>query len=208
MLRQSDDNQKNMGRFADLIRQHVGSYEHLGVETASNGAVRTGHVKHIPGGAWLHATFPALTEEKVGRIVQLIRRRLPLELREFYLEANGLNYMLDTFVITGMPEGNVRAPNAPLMPYHIETLDVQERLRDAKANMVFFGAYDYDLSRIYMCENDPRVFYCSYDSSEPLGEWPSLYDCLSSEFARIDKLRAKNGELFDLERSPLPFGRK
>lgn len=197
-----------MGRFADLIRQHVSRYDHLGTETASNGAVRTGYVKHIPGGAWLHVTFPALSEEKVGRIVQLIRRRLPPELREFYLDANGVNYMLDTLVMTGLPEGNVRAPNAPPMPYHIETLDVQERPRDARADMVFFGAYDYDLSRMYMRKNDPRVFYCAYDSAEPLGEWPSLYDCLSSEFARIDRLRDKNGERFDLEGSLLPFGRK
>jgi hypothetical protein len=94
------------------------------------------------------------------------------------------------------------------MPYHIETLDVQERPGDARADMVFFGAYDYDLSRIYMRENDPRVFYCTFDSSEPIGEWPSLYDCLSMELSRIDKLRDKNGELFDLERSPLPFGRR
>lgn len=197
-----------MGRFADLIRQHVSRYDHLGTETASNGAVRTGHVKHIPGGAWLHVTFPPLNEEKIGRMVQLIRRRLPQTLREFYLDANGVNYMLDTFVVTGLPEGNVRAPNAPPMPYHIETLDNQERPRDARADMVFFGAYDYDLSRIYMRENDPRVFYCAYDSAEPIGEWPSLYDCLSSEFARIDRLRDKHGELFDLEGSPLPFGRK
>jgi len=204
---QSDDNQENMGRFTDLIRQHVSRYAHLGMETASNGTVRIGHVKHVPGGAWLHATYPSLSGEMVGRIVQLIRRRLPVELREFYLEANGLNYMLDTFVITGLPQGNVRAPNAPPMPYHIETLDVQERPHDASADMVFFGAYDYDLSRIYMRENDPRVFYCAYDSSVPLGEWPSLYDCLSSEFSRVDRLRQKNGELYDLERSPLPFGR-
>lgn len=197
-----------MGRFADLIKKHVDRYAHMGTETASNGAVRTGYARHVPGGAWLMTMYPPLTGEKIGRIVQLIRRRLPQELREFYLEANGFNYMLDTFIVTGLPEGNVRAPNAPPMPYHIETLDVHERPRNAKADMVFFGAYDYDLSRVYMRENDPRVFYCSFDSAEPLGEWASLYDCLSGEFDRIDRLRGKNGECFDLERSPLPFGRQ
>lgn len=196
-----------MGRFTDLIRQHVGRYAHLGAETAPNGAVCTGYVRHVPGGAWLHKTYPPLTKEGVGRMVRLIRRKLPAALHEFYLEANGLGYMLDTLILAGLPESTVRSPDAPPMPYSIEVLDGQDRPRDARDDMVFFGAYDYDFSRLYMRENDSRVFYCAFDSAEPIGEWPSLYDCLHSEFSRIDGLRNRNGELFDLECSPLPFGR-
>ncbi|MCM1129556.1 MAG: SMI1/KNR4 family protein [Oxalobacter formigenes] len=196
-----------MGRFTDLIRQHVNRYAHLGAETAPNGAVCTGYVRHVPGGAWLHTAYPPLTEEGVRRMVRLIRRKLPGELHEFYLEANGLGYMLDTLILAGLPESAVRTPDAPPMPYSIEALDGQDRPGDARDDMVFFGAYDYDFSRLYMREDDSRVFYCAFDSAEPIGEWPSLYDCLRSEFGRIDSLRNRNGELFDLECSPLPFGR-
>lgn len=195
-----------MGRFTDLIKGHTSRYVHLGVETAANGAVRTGYARHIPGGGWLQVTYPGLSAEKLGRMVQMLRRKLPDELHAFYLEANGLNYFLDTFIITGLPDGNIRAADASPVPYSIQTLDMNERLRDAEPDMLFFGAYDYDLSRIYMRENDSRVFYCSAESSRPIGEWPSLYACLETELARLDKLRDKKGELFDLERSPLPFG--
>jgi len=196
-----------MGRFADLIGRHVRRYAHLGAEVASNGAVRTGRVAHLSGSAWLITTYPGLTEERIGRIVQLIRRRLPDALEEFYRDVNGFNYLQDSFVMTGLPEGNFRASHAPPMPFFIETLDMRERPRDAEADMVFFGAYDDNLSRIYMREHDSRVFYCASGSAVPLGEWPSLYDCLESELDRLDRLRDRRGELLDLERSPLPFGR-
>jgi hypothetical protein len=195
-----------MGRFTNLINRHISQYAHLGTEVASNGAVRTGRVQHLQESAWLHVIYPALSGDKVDRIVQLVRKRLPEALHEFYLEINGFNYLLDALIVTGLQE-HARVAGAPPMPYSIEMLDVRDRPSDAARDMVFFGAYDYDLSRIYMREDDPRVFYCKADSAKPLGEWPTLYDCISSELDRLDKLCDSRGQWHDLERSPLPFGR-
>ena len=181
------------------------TYSTLGTSELPNGVKLIGKCEDKGPLAYIHSIFPGLNEDELIKIEHEAGRKLPKDLREMYIEANGLKYFFDTFTIYGLRSGAGRAVDTSRQPYSIQLPNVEERPSDAPENAFFFGNYDWDGSLLYMTENDSRVFFCSRDTSTPLMHWNNLEEMISLEATRIKKLYDSKGREIDSRVSTLPI---
>jgi len=129
---------------------------------------------------------------------EMIGNRIPEHLLKLYKECNGFHYFSDTLSIDGLRLDGVA------QPYGIEIPNVDERLRDADDDIIFFGGYTWDGSLVYTKDKDKRIYLCSPESSEPLKFWESIEDFISQEATRIAALFDSQGVPIDENKSTLP----
>ncbi|WGY73164.1 SMI1/KNR4 family protein [Burkholderia cepacia] len=182
----------------------MAKFSSLGECIAENGSALYGKCPRVGREAYLHTLYPPLAHDEIARLEQLVGRRLPQQLIDFYAECNGFHYFLDTLIVYGLRKRSGRSGGALLQPYDMRTPNVEERIRDADEDMVFFAWYDWDGSLAYTRCGDSSIYLCGSDSIRPLKQWDSLDDFLSSESERILGLFDSNGRLLDENASTLP----
>ncbi len=186
------------------MRNRMERFSGLGVDKTENGTILYGSVPFIGEKAYLHTIYSPLTSEEVDTLEKQIGMKLPGQLDDFYRECNGLHYFIDTLTFYGLRSRPGRGADAFYQPYDLRTPNIEERIRGAGDEIIFFAWYDWDGSFVYTKTNDSRIFFCKNDSVTPLKEWSSLRDFLVEETERISSLFDANGRLIDESASTLP----
>ncbi|MDR0354253.1 MAG: SMI1/KNR4 family protein [Deltaproteobacteria bacterium] len=141
-----------------------------------------------------HSLFDALNEDEPHELERSIKRPLPNDLREFYLQCNGLICFVTEFEISGLKKTHARGVKAALShPFELSIPNLEERPKNAEDDMVFFGSYDYDGSCLYM-RADNRVHYAKPGDATPLKTWDCFDVFIERELRRIFSLFSDKGE--------------
>ncbi|WP_322084994.1 SMI1/KNR4 family protein [Burkholderia sp. BCC1999] len=186
------------------IRDRMVGFSSLGEDVAKNGTVLYGKCPHIGKDAYLHTLYPALTDAEIKILEEQIERKLPQQLVDFYGECNGFHYFVDTLIVYGLRSIAGRGADAFYQPYDMRTPNVDERIRDADEDAIFFAWYDWDGSLVYTRKNESAIYMCGNDSMKPVGKWSSLKEFLSEESERVLGLFDSKGILLDESASTLP----
>lgn len=160
---------------------------------------------HVGPHAFLHALYPPLTNRELDELQHHLGMPLPAQLRALYASCNGFNCFSDAWSIDGLRRQHGRCLDAARQPYDLRTPNAEERLADATCDMVFFGGYDWDGSRVYTRQGDEQVHLCGPDSSASLRSWPSLAAYIASEAARLGSLFDAQGRPLNPDASTLPL---
>ena len=160
---------------------------------------------HVGPQAFLHALYPPLTGHELAELQHHLGMPLPAQLRAFYAHCNGFNCFSDAWSIDGLRHQPGCELAAARQPYDLRTPNVEERPADASADMVFFGGYDWDGSRVYTRQGNEHVQLCGPDSSASLRSWPSLAAYIADEAARLGSLFDALGHPVDPDASTLPL---
>jgi len=159
---------------------------------------------HVAPAAYLHSIYKGLTELEIAEMEKQIHQKLPKELFDFYKLYNGAQLFSGALSIDGLRRNFSRNVDASRQPFSMETTNVDERIRNAPANAVFFGGYDWDGSLVYCCHGAEGVFRCDRESAEPLNRWTSLRDFFDQEIDRLSMLFSKDGKQIDEDRPTVP----
>ena len=159
---------------------------------------------HIGSEAYLHSLYDGLTETEVAALEKSIGRKIPNQLKEFYKEVNGLEFFSGSIAIFGLRSNYTRDVSATWQPYDIKTPNIDERPKNATNDMIFFGAYDWDGSYLFLRSDDTNVHRCERDSNTPINSWKSLEEFFSAEIVRIGKLFNSNGSQKNSEQPTVP----
>ena len=160
---------------------------------------------HVGPQAFLHALYPPLTSHELDELQLHLGMPLPAQLQAFYASCNGFNCFSDAWSIDGWRRQPGRELAAARQPYDLRTPNVEERPADASEDMVFFGGYDWDGSRVYTRHGDEQVHLCGPDSSVALRSWPSLAVYIADEAARLGSLFDADGRPLNPDASTLPL---
>lgn len=176
----------------------------LGDVGLPNGTRLLGHIPHRAPEAYFHVLNPPLMPGEVDAVELIIKRSLPIALRNFYLRINGGHFFGGAFSIYGLRRSHGRTIEDARQPYAIETANVHERPAGTPPEAVIFASYfDDDGSQLATFLDRPEVV-AFLGGRIPGGghwevgrSWPSLEACLVSEFERLVKLFSLNGEIID-----------
>ncbi|NIE63551.1 SMI1/KNR4 family protein [Burkholderia sp. Ax-1719] len=186
------------------LRSKMEQFSELGVESVNDGVALYGKAPFVGPKAFLHTIYPPLSSEGIVVLESEIGVRLPGQLVDFYRECNGLHYFVDTLTFYGLRSKAGRNSAAFYQPYDLKTPNVEERIRGAQDEIIFFAWYDWDGSFVYTKTSDSKIYFCRNDSTTPLKEWPSLRDFIADESERISKLFDEKGQPIDETASTLP----
>lgn len=189
----------------ESIINSMEAYSNLGVINLPSGGRLIGRQESKGPSAYIHSIFPGLNEDELKKMEYEAGRSIPKSLMEMYKEANGFKYFFDTLTVYGLRNGAGRSIEASRQPYSIALPNVEERPSDAPTDAFFFGNYDWDGSLLYMKMDDPKVFFCTRESSSPLMHWSSLEEMIYLEATRIRKLYDDKGQEIDASMSTLPI---
>ena len=181
-------------------------YAPLGVEYSKNGALLIGKAPHIAEFAWLNTMYPCLSAEEVAQLEMRLQSSIPAEYKQFLMKcSNGLKLMVTTFSLYGSRASYNRTDFLLRYPFNIEDIQKNERPKNSTSEMFFFGAYNYDLSKLYLNTTDNKVYYCKRYDATPLKSWDSLDEMLVSEIERIYTLFDEKGHQIDPSKPTTPI---
>lgn len=154
----------------------------------------------------IHEFFSPITDYEIQRLEEKMNVSIPLEYK-YFLEnvSNGLHLYLTSFCLDGKRTHYDRIRFAP-QPFDIITKNTLERPKNATADMLFIGGYDWDGSCLYIDNSDGSVHLCKEWDTTSLKRWDSFYNMISSEVKRLKDLYGENGEKYsdDICSLPLP----
>lgn len=182
-------------------------YAPLGVEHSKNGALLIGKAPHIAELAWLNTLYPCLSAEEVAQLEMRLQCPIPAAYKQFLMQcSNGLKLLVTTFSLYGSRASYNRTDFSLRYPFDLMDIQKHERPKNATAEMFFFGAYNYDLSKLYLNTTDNKVYYCARYDSTPLKSWNSLDEMIVSEIERIYTLFDERGHQIDPSEPTTPIG--
>lgn len=189
----------------DSILRILNRWEGLGAKITKNGDRLIGHIPHVGSMAYLNIVFGPLTKVQISEIVNIIGHALPNDLERFYLLANGGSFF-DSIEIYGLRRDYDRSISDNVyQPISMDYLNVTDKVDGKLENMTFFGSYNWDGSKLFMLNEDQRVFMCSANSAAHiLHEWPNFEQFLLSEMQRLSKLFDSNGKIKDEDSPTIP----
>jgi hypothetical protein len=188
----------------DLLK----SYDYLGKNELSNGAVLVGKAPHIASQAWLHRIFAPLTIDEIDELQKDCKQIIPLDYKKFLFVTNGLGVFNTELSLYGKRTNYIRnVENAAGLPFDITTPNTLERIKNLGDNKLIIGSYFYDGSKLYIDNVTSKVHLCDRYDATSLYEWPSFDEMLDSEIKRLVTLFDKLGRQIDENRSTLPINR-
>jgi hypothetical protein len=159
---------------------------------------------HIGSDAYLHAFYDGLTDAEISELEKSIGREIPSELKAFYKEYNGLDLFSGSISIFGLRKNHARDVSATWQPYDLRTPNIDERPMDATSDMVFFGAYDWDGSYLFVRSDGTNIYRCERDSCKPINSWESLEKFCSAETIRLNSLFDASGQQINPDQPTTP----
>ncbi|MEK6702320.1 MAG: SMI1/KNR4 family protein [Planctomycetota bacterium] len=170
----------------------------LGETKASTGARLIGHVPHVAPLAYFHLVYLPLGTPEIEQLEKLAQRPIPRAYSEFLSISNGANLFNDKLRLNGLRMSYNRDPDASCLPYALETANTHERPTGSPDDVVFFGGYSFDGSRLWMRPGDPKVYRCPRREFLPtLNTWPSFEAMLEAEVNRLALRFDERGVLID-----------
>ncbi|MGH7719354.1 MAG: SMI1/KNR4 family protein [Gemmatimonadaceae bacterium] len=165
----------------------------LGSRVLRDGTELIGHVPHIAPEAWLHVLFPGLDAADIRQTGEEAGHRMEPSFARFLAYHNGLSVFSGALYLYGLRKRNRRRDLDDWEPFSIGVPNVKERPKDAQGTHLFVGGYSDDGSRLYVDTATAVVYRCARHSVEPWQFWPSFFEMLESEVARLAGLFDEGG---------------
>ena len=193
--------------YFDELLTLLKQWDPLGSRITANGVRLIGHVPHVGAMAYLHSVYEPLRGRLILDLEEQIKHPLPMGLKHFFQRANGVRLFGNSLSIFGLRQSYDRTlSDAVYQPISIVTCNVRERIRNAPNSAVFFGYYDWDGSKLYMLNDDPRVFVCPRYAITPLlYEWPNFETFFLTEVKRLAALYDDQGRKRQADQPTVPF---
>lgn len=183
---------KNKMRYKNILLRKVEPYAALGYTKLESGSELFGLDKSIATEAWLHALYFPLSETEIKQIENILGKKLPHDLYEFYKELNGFDVFLSELTIYGFRKDFIRNVESAWQPFSIETINNKERPLNAPEDIIFIGSYSDDGTLVYINLKNSRVSTCDRDDATPKHTWNTLKEFLLNELDIIfEKYRKK-----------------
>ncbi|CRK83649.1 SMI1/KNR4 family protein [Neobacillus massiliamazoniensis] len=175
-------------------------WKEKGFRKLNNGTEIICHVPKIFPEAWLHEIYAPLTDEAINALERnVVSKKIPEVLKEFYRKMNGINLFSDVFCVNGLRTSYVRTGNESIQPYDLVTLD-SGRHKECPNSWLIFGSYSWDGSHVVMDTSEsenPKVFRIERWTTNILQEWNNFSNWLNSETSRVQTLFDENGYEID-----------
>lgn len=195
-----------MTAFTKNIWGIISGYALLGERRLSNGAHLIGHVPHRAPEAYLHTLFPPASDASIGRArTQLVATDAFDQYIRFLVEHNGANFFLGSLAFNGIRGELISRSSNDRQPFDLVELNRFERPKNAEAEVLFIGSYNWDGSLIYL-EPSGRVFVCNKRDATPYARWPNLVDMISHELSRLVQFYDREGRIIDNKAPRIPAG--
>lgn len=145
--------------------------------------------------AYQHEIYPALSENEILRLENIVSRKIPSQLKEFYRLCNGINIFSGSLSIRGLRENYSRNIDVRL-PISLESGNTKDRpMRNIDGENVFidnsgqlrFGFFSHSGTELMMLLDDNEHVYVvpRYKEGPVLYEWESFESMLNSEIERM-----------------------
>ncbi|MDQ0202303.1 SMI1/KNR4 family protein [Neobacillus ginsengisoli] len=178
----------------------LGKWKEKGYRELKNGTEIICHVPKNGPEAWLHKIYAPLPEEAINVLERnVVTKKVPLVLKEFYRKMNGINLFSDVFCVFGVRTSYVRTGDESIQPYDLITPNLERHIECPKSWLIF-GSYSWDGSEVVMDTAEleyPKVFRIERWTTNILQEWDSFSDWLNSETFRVQTLFDENGYRID-----------
>lgn len=191
-----------MNYFSEIMEK-TSKWKYLGERTTENGALLIGHVPHVGGQAYLHVFHKPLTDTEINDVQQGIPVKIPLYYKEFLKYTNGVHFFSGSLSLFGLRVSWGRDVEER-QPFCIKGANNEERPKDAKPNMFFFGFYKWDGSLLFGMSDSNMIYRCQGDNLVVLNEWCSFEQMILSEYDRMSILFDNEGKR-DKKTSTVPL---
>lgn len=182
------------------IRTKLEQQVSLGVRNLGNGTILIGHAPYIAPGAWLHAIFPPLSQQKIDELEKEMKVGMPEDYRNFLSQSNGLRVFMNSITLYGFVESIKREDTDHSLgnPFSIIRPNLEsEKPADSLPEYVFIGSYRKDGSRLYINSKTNEVHCCSRTISTPIKTWSCFELMLISEIDKFCLDFKNNGDRVD-----------
>ncbi len=117
----------------------VNTYSSYGLDFLDNGTVLVANAVYVAPFAYLHEIYAPLNNSEIDLLEKELGVNFPEELRNAYLEFNGVSLFINTIYIYGLRNGYQRSIEDSRQPYDIININTVERISGADKNILFFG---------------------------------------------------------------------
>ena len=155
----------------------------------------------------VHNIYNGLSDVEIQKLSSDIDRKIPLVLKEFYKEANGLSLFYNSIGIRGY-----LGKRDSLQPISLEYGNIIDRPIENNefvdnSNQIRFGSYTIEEVDLMMCLDSDVVYAVRRFRDEPIYfKWPNFEEFLLSEVKRMaEEYISKNKNIGPLEPLSLPF---
>jgi len=191
--------------YLEEIIEKLRSLNDRGSRTAVNGTRFISKLEPLPDGtlsdAHLHVFYAPLNDQQIDQLGEKISRRIPDELRDVLLRANGFSLFGGSLSMSGLRFNYSRSLEDEVQqPVSMEYGNTKERPIEGEAGKeryadnsseIRFGFYSKDPGAKLMMkvDGDRRIFAVPRFHAGPiLFEWPDMQTMLRSEVDRMAKL--------------------
>jgi hypothetical protein len=191
--------------YSEYIKSKLSRYKEYGFEKLADGTELIGRAKFIAPFAYLHSLYAPLAPEQIASVEDILETPLPSALKKFYQNFNGMKLFNTAFSIYGLRTNTSRSIEASHQPFGIISPNVDERIDDARENVLFIGGYSWNGSKLFIDTNSGEVIFCSGESTSTLLIWKSFDEMLQSEIDRLIGHHTAEGKNLPF-RPTVPFG--
>lgn len=179
--------------FRDFKSKLISEYQEKDRYKTSNGTILLKNIPQVAPLAYLHYLYSPLSKEQVDSLERNFAYQLPEEIRQFFLEMNGVNIFNGSLYINGLRTDLSRTTEAVIQqPYDIVFPNLQGHEYHLK-NTIYLGAYGYDCSLIGYNVEDGSIHRQLKTNKEKISNWRSLTEFLAMEYLRLQELFDENG---------------
>ena len=155
-----------------------------GEERLPNGVWLIKPAPEIGPKAWMHITYPPLSESELAAIENQLHRRFPLQMQKFFRRFNGLSLFGRQLTIWGKRKDYIRQGPDAWQPFDIVEHNAPgERPSGSPYSVLYFGSSDQGANRLYL--DDEAIGRTSSERYEPEDTWPDFESFFNSELARL-----------------------
>jgi len=171
--------------YKEFLLEKVVPYKKMGFKILQDGTELYSNDKAIAPQAWLHQLFASLTDNEIFQIENILGKRLPNSMIDFYKEMNGFRLFVRKISIDGLRKNISRNIEAAWQPFSIETVNIKERPKNAINDIIFIGSLSENGNLIYLNSRKENVSICTVDNAEPIKTWKNLKFFFEDEINRI-----------------------
>lgn len=145
---------------------------------------------------YLHGLYGPLDASGIALLERQIARALPIALRDFYQQANGLFLFAGSLKMTGLRgDYSRKADDSAWQPVSLEYGNTLNRALEIPPTWIAFGFYPADPGAdVSYDESDGRIVATPrYKATPILYQWSSLPEMLMNEVQRLSALYRQAG---------------
>lgn len=182
--------------YLESLHNLIGKWAYLGTREMSNGTALIGNTKNIHRDSFLHELYSPLNAIELRELEESIGKKIPQNLREFFLNHNGCNLFHNLTGIYGLKKAQSRTDPEIMLsfPYDIIIPNREyNRLSPSKNGVVIKRYID---GSIIFSEPDGSVLRLDDSINRNIiYKWDSIGDYLLNEYNRIQGFFNKNGHI-------------